>query len=293
MVHGITPPPVTEYLRRAGVTVQRDPIGRIYRHHPHGLAFKGEAPKGHQRPVVTAPVARAVAVLERLQPPGQDFLFAPLPSAARHQVAEQTDRVAGYYTTNKHLAAYVTWTNDYCTTRGRHDLVPDVGGRRFRLTTRQSAAGSPGSSRAAPAEPSWEPCSTAASPFTCSKATRAPATPDSDEVETEQALARRHFLADLATGEDRIALTGPAAAPTPLRVVARPAAHGRCGLLCRQPATAEPSGTARSRRRRAPSRAAGGSPGGQAGTAGETTSRGLACDAMDTLPRHGRRGRCR
>lgn len=137
------------------------------------------------------------------------------------------------------------------------------------------------------------PCSTAASPFTCSKATRAPATPDSDEVETEQALARRRFLADLATGEDRIALTGPAAAPTPLRVVARPAAHGRCGLLCRQPATAEPSGTARSRRRRAPSRAAGGSPGGQAGTAGETTSRGLACDAMDTLPRHGRRGRCR
>ncbi|WP_327281186.1 hypothetical protein [Streptomyces sp. NBC_01205] len=182
------------------------------------MAFKGEAPKGHQRPVVTAPVARAVAVLERLQPPGQDFLFAPLPSAARHQVAEQTDRVAGYYTTNKHLAAYVTWTNDYCTTRGRHDLVPDVGGRRFRLTTRQSAAGSPG---------------TAASPFTRSKATRAPATPDSDEVEAEQALARRHFLAGPGhrRGPDRPDRAGSGADAV------RPAGHrvGRPERLAKRP----------------------------------------------------------
>ncbi|MFF7772493.1 hypothetical protein ACFZC7_39120 [Streptomyces massasporeus] len=82
-------------------------------------------------------MARAVAALEKLQPPGRDFLFTPLPSTARHQIAERTDRVAGYDTTNKHLAAFVTWTNDYAPTRARHDVVPDACGRPFHLTTRQ------------------------------------------------------------------------------------------------------------------------------------------------------------
>jgi hypothetical protein len=41
-----------------------------------------------------------------------------------------------------------------------------------------------------------------------------------DEVEAEQALARGHFLADLATGEDHIALTGPAAAEAEQRIAA-------------------------------------------------------------------------
>lgn len=77
------------------------------------------------------------------------------------------------------------------------------------------------------------PCSTAASPFTCSKATRAQATPDSDEVETEQALARRHFLAGPGhrRGPDRPDRAGSGADAV------RPAGHrvGRPERLAKRP----------------------------------------------------------
>jgi hypothetical protein len=51
------------------VSAQRDTDGRIYRYRLHGLAFKGEGVHGAAATwIVTAPVARAVAVLERFQP---------------------------------------------------------------------------------------------------------------------------------------------------------------------------------------------------------------------------------
>ncbi|MEV5906334.1 hypothetical protein [Streptomyces sp. NPDC052127] len=211
-----------KHLRRGCVTVQRDPTGRVYRHRVHSLAFKGEVPEGVPAAwVVTAPVARAVAVLEQLQPPGRDFLFAPLPSTARHKVDERLDRVAGYDTTNKHLAAFVAWTNDYAATWVRRDVVPDVGGHPFRLTTRQFRrtlawfiARRPGGAIAGALQYRHQSihlfegyAGTSESGFR-------------DEVEAEQALARGYFLADLATGEGHIVLTGPAAAEAEQRIAA-------------------------------------------------------------------------
>ncbi|MEV0888564.1 hypothetical protein AB0J03_32750 [Streptomyces microflavus] len=209
-----------KHLRRGCVAVQRDPTGRVYRHRLHSLAFKGEVPAGVPAAwVVTAPVARAVAVLEQLQPPGRDFLFSPLASAVRHQIAERADRVAGCDTTNKHLAAFVSWTNDYAAARARHDVVPDVGGHPFRLTTRQFRrtlawfiARRPGGVIAGALQYRHQSihlfegyAGTSDSGFRA-------------EVQAEDALARGQYLGDLGADSDRPRLVGPAGAEAEQRL---------------------------------------------------------------------------
>lgn len=67
-----TPAPVVKHLQRGCLSVQRDPDGRVYRHRLRSLAFKGEDAHGVPASwIITAPVARAVAVLERFQPAEQ------------------------------------------------------------------------------------------------------------------------------------------------------------------------------------------------------------------------------
>ncbi|MEU5046301.1 hypothetical protein [Streptomyces griseorubiginosus] len=73
-----------KHLRRGCVSAQRDTGGRIYRYRLHGLAFKGEGVHGAAATwIVTAPVARAVAVLERCQPADE-----PLPVRAPPQIGQ-------------------------------------------------------------------------------------------------------------------------------------------------------------------------------------------------------------
>ncbi|MFJ5668476.1 hypothetical protein ACIQAR_22565 [Micromonospora chalcea] len=129
-----------KHLRRGCLTVQRDDQGVPYRWKVNSLAFKGEADPGGVSAtwVVGAPAARAIGVLEQLQPPELDWLFGALlvgpgiGSAGRSGNAALT--LAG---TNRQLNRLVKWINDYCAAHGRRDGIPAVDGRSWLLTTRQ------------------------------------------------------------------------------------------------------------------------------------------------------------
>ena len=70
-----------KHLTRGCVSTERDSTGTAYRWKITGLAFKGEPTTRGARATWVAghPAARAVTVLEQLQPPGQPLLFARLP----------------------------------------------------------------------------------------------------------------------------------------------------------------------------------------------------------------------
>ncbi|MGK5738901.1 hypothetical protein [Micromonospora sp. URMC 103] len=129
-----------KHLRRGCLTVQRDDQGVPYRWKVNSLAFKGETdPNGVPATwVVGAPAARAIQVLEQVQPPEIDWLFRALHvgpgigSAGRSGNATLT-----LAATNRQLNRLMKWINDYCATHGRGDGIPAVDGRTWLLTTRQ------------------------------------------------------------------------------------------------------------------------------------------------------------
>lgn len=203
-----------KHLQRGCVSVQRDPDGQIYRYRLNSLAFKGEDAHGAKATwVVTAPVARAVAVLERLQPNDQPYLFAKPPSSPSHRQRQDPHHVPNSNTTNRDLAALITWINTYCAAHQRPDSIPHVKGQIPHLTTRQFRrtlawfiARRPGGTIAGALQYRHQGiqmfegyAGTSDSGFR-------------DEVEAEQALARGQYLADMSTDNDRPALTGPAGA---------------------------------------------------------------------------------
>src|SRR5450756_1413729 len=114
-----------KHLRRGCLVTRRDPGGVPYRWKVTSLAFKGENdPAG-----VTAawsvgrPVAEAITVLERLQPAGEDLLFARL--AFREGVRPGSANAAiSSAATSSALAAFTAWVNDYCGLQQRHDRFP-------------------------------------------------------------------------------------------------------------------------------------------------------------------------
>ncbi|MFK0050372.1 hypothetical protein ACIQU4_40980 [Streptomyces sp. NPDC090741] len=204
-----------KHLKRGCGTALQDPGGKVYRHELTSLAFKGEAdPRGvTARWIVTAPVARAVAVLERLQPDTQAFLFTPAGGRALTvSRLPAAGRVAGSTTTVTKLAAFTVWVNDYCATTGRTDRIPDVNGRPPHLTTRQFRrtlawfiARHPAGAIAGALQFRHQRiqmfegyAGTSDSGFRA-------------EVEAEEALTRGQLLADSATDPDRPRLTGPPA----------------------------------------------------------------------------------
>lgn len=202
-----------KHLRRRCVTVKRDRHDRPYRWLITSLAFKGEHdPTGVQATwVVGAPVARAVAILEQLQPDDEPRLFAPTiqsPAVRRGQVA---DHVTLTTTTNTHLNDLIEWINDYCRVHGRDDALPDVHGTRWRLTTRQFRrtlawfiARQPGGSVAGAIQYRHQAihmfegyAGTSDSGFRA-------------EVEAEQALARGEHLMAMTDAHHHDGLSGPA-----------------------------------------------------------------------------------
>ncbi|WP_420036108.1 site-specific integrase [Streptomyces sp. cg28] len=127
-----------KHLQRGCLSVQRTPDGTVYRHRLHSLAFKGESPHGTPAAwIVTAPVARAVAVLEQLQPDTETYLFTFLPSSRHHRQSPTPGAVFDSNTTNTQITDLIRWINTYCAQRTRPDRIPAEHGRTPRLTTRQ------------------------------------------------------------------------------------------------------------------------------------------------------------
>ncbi|MFJ3797666.1 hypothetical protein ACIPSJ_15380 [Streptomyces sp. NPDC090088] len=127
-----------KHIRRGCLTTDADRTGKITRRKIISMAFKGEGtPLGVEATwVVGRPVARAVEVLDRLQPKRQRWLFAVPPSSHSHK-APRTTEAKTTKATNNDLNLMVTWINDYCRQHGRTDHIPDVSRRPWRLSTAQ------------------------------------------------------------------------------------------------------------------------------------------------------------
>jgi hypothetical protein len=202
-----------KHLQRGCLNIYRDTDGVPYRWKITSLAFKGEDDPAGVRATwsVGRPVADAVAALEHLQPGEQPLLFARL--AFREGVRPSASNpVMSTAATRSALADFVGWINAYCTSRGRRDVVPDIGGAPWRFTTRQfrrtlawHIARRPGGAIAGALHYRHQAiqlfegyAGTSDSGFRA-------------EVESEQALARGEDLLALIDEHDHERLTGPAA----------------------------------------------------------------------------------
>ena len=104
-----------KHVRRGGLTTECDADGAPYRWKMHSLAFKAEDdPAGVPATWnIGEPAAQAIAVLEQLQPPGTEYLFARL----EHSPGSKPNAVSQVLTsgaTNARLNAFAAWVNDYC-----------------------------------------------------------------------------------------------------------------------------------------------------------------------------------
>lgn len=201
-------------LRRGCLHVQRDDTGRIYRYKVASRAFKGENdPRGVEATwVVGAPAARAIRVLERMQPAETDLLFAYHPLAQLESSRGGQIRATTSSWAVKNLNAFITWVNDYCGERGRNDAIPDVNGRPWWLTTPQFRrtlawfiARQPGGSIAG---------AIAYRHLSIQMFEGYAGTSDSGfrgEVESEQAIARSEHLLAMIDQHEHTNLAGPAA----------------------------------------------------------------------------------
>ncbi|OZC56420.1 hypothetical protein CH278_23765 [Rhodococcus sp. 05-2254-5] len=128
-----------KHLQRGCISVKRDPHGRPYRWMMTSLAFKGERdPTGVQVTwVVGAPAARAVAVLELLQPGNETRLFAPSTHGTAVRIGKTAAHVNLTKTTNDHINNLVSWIDGYCRAHGLAENIPAVNAQTWRLTTRQ------------------------------------------------------------------------------------------------------------------------------------------------------------
>ena len=192
------------------------------RYRVSSLAFKGEDdPAGVPVTwIVTAPAARAITVLERLQPDDGAYLFAVLPSSPMFPITSPDDTKTAAQT-NKDLAALVGWINEYCGSRGRADGIPPVNGMEWNLTTRQFRrtlawfiARRPGGVIAGAIQYRH----TRVRMFegyagTSESGFRA-------EVEAEETIARGEMLGDIITDHGHHRLAGPAAAEAEARLEA-------------------------------------------------------------------------
>lgn len=203
-----------KHLRRGCLTVARDPDGRPYRWTLTSRAFKGEADAAGAEAtwIVGHPAARAVAVLEQLQPADRPLLFSHLAHSNAAGSSKTADQAQSTGVTNAQLGELVRWINDYCAQHGRGDTVPQVDGRVWRLSTRQFRrtlawfiARRPGGSIAGAIQYRH---------LSVQMFEGYAGTSDSGfrtEVEAEQALARGEHLLAMIDAHEHTTLTGPAA----------------------------------------------------------------------------------
>ena len=209
-----------KHLQRGCLTVWRDESGQVVRRRVTSLAFKGEHdPTGVTATwIVTAPVERAIKVLEALQPSSQRYLFAVLPTS-RHFRKDRTAGVAETQATNYDLVRFARWITGYCAAHGRADGIPHVQGQEWRLSTRQFRrtlawfiARQPGGVIAGAMQyrhlrvQMFEGyAGTSESGFRA-------------EVQAEEAIARGEKLGDLIVNHEHHRLRGPAAAEAEARL---------------------------------------------------------------------------
>jgi integrase len=202
-----------KHLQRGCLAVERDADGRPYRWKMHSLAFKGESnPAGAPATwSIGEPAARAISVLEQLQPPDSDYLFAPLPHTPG-ALPDAVNQVLSSGATNARLNRYTAWINDYCQRHERNDCIPAIDQQQWHLTNRQFRrtlawyiARRPGGVIAG----------ALAFRHHCIQVFEGYAgTSDSGfraEVESEQALARGEHLIAAIDAHEHTTLTGPAA----------------------------------------------------------------------------------
>lgn len=203
-----------KHLTRGCARCERDSNGTAYRWKITGLAFKGENdPRGVPATWVAGhPAARAVAVLERLQPPGQSLLFARLPYREGTRPAS-SNAVLTTAATQQALADFTRWVSTYCAVNGRADVIPvpdstagPLTTRQFRRTLAWFIARHPGGAIAGAIQYRHH----AIQMFedyagTSSSGFRA-------EVESEQAIARGEHLLAMIDQHEHQQMTGPAAA---------------------------------------------------------------------------------
>ncbi|MDX3525976.1 hypothetical protein P1P75_05885 [Streptomyces sp. ID05-39B] len=211
-----------KHMKRGCMTIWRDEEDRPVRYRVTSQAFKGEGtPEGVEATwIVNASVAKAIKVLETLQPADQPYLFAVPPSSRAHPKT-RTNSAQTSETTRRNLAYLIEWTNDYCTRLGRPDGIPEVNGRPWKLQTRQfrrtlawCIARQPGGTIAGAIQYRHHSiqmfegyAGTSASGFR-------------PEVEAEQAIARGQKLGDIILSPAPQKLTGPAADEAEARLAA-------------------------------------------------------------------------
>jgi hypothetical protein len=153
-------------------------------------------------------------VLERLQPPETDLLFAHHALWGRaNQLRGGQSRALTSGATVIQLNAFIAWINNYCAERGRTDGIPLVNGRPWKLITPQFRrtlawfiARRPGGSIAG---------AIAYRHMSIQMFEGYAGTSDSGfraEVESEQALARGEQLLAMIDRQEHTNLAGPAAA---------------------------------------------------------------------------------
>lgn len=207
-----------KHLRRGCLHIQRDADGNAYRWKVASLAFKDEVTEGVPAVwTVGEPVARAIAVLEALQPAGTDFLFARLAHDSGSKQGSGKALLTG--STNRQLNEFVAWINQYCTDRGRHDGIPPENKQAFRLKTSHFrrtlawfVARRPGGVIAGALQFRHHSiqmfegyAGTSDSGFRA-------------EVESEQAMARGEVYMEMIEGHPHPELTGPSAAEAAVRL---------------------------------------------------------------------------
>ncbi|MFD4578150.1 hypothetical protein ACFWNK_38380 [Streptomyces sp. NPDC058417] len=201
-----------KHLRRGCLQIKRDEDKIAYRWIVTSLAFKGEDDEAGVEAtwVVGEPVARAIGVLERLQPPETDFLFARLRhgSGARKGSAEALTTKA----TSTQINRFIAYVNQLCGTFDRSDTIPAIGRSRtgfktsvFRRTLAWFIARRPGGAIARALQYRHHSiqmfegyAGTSASGFRA-------------EVESEQALARGEIYMEMIDAHEHTTLTGPSA----------------------------------------------------------------------------------
>ncbi|MDT4993383.1 MAG: hypothetical protein QOH97_3275, partial [Actinoplanes sp.] len=212
-----------KHLRRGCLSTQYDADGIAYRWKLHGLAFKGEQdPTGTPATwVVGRPVARAIEVLQRLQPE-TELLFARLPHGPGNGPATKArNAVLVSSTTNKQLNEFIDWINTYCAEHQRDDTIPTVNKRAWRLKSSQFRrtlawfiARRPGGSIAGAIQYRH---------LSIQMFEGYAGTSDSGfraEVESEQALSRGEHLLAMIDAHEHENLAGPAAVEAERRLTA-------------------------------------------------------------------------
>ena len=211
-----------KHLQRGCLQVQRNTDGQAYRWIVTSRAFKGQRESdGVQAIWLTGePAARAIAVLEQLQPPTTAWLFAVLPNnPGVGPMASSGNQAMSGKSTRQNLNHFTTWVNDYCQQRNLAEAIPQVNGQPWRLTTRQFRrtlawfiARRPGGTVAGAIAYRHQGIQMFEGyAGTSSSGFRA-------EVESEQALARGEHLLAMIDGHQHLLMAGPARAEVARRL---------------------------------------------------------------------------